>query len=567
MKILNKDYLGKIKSDKNIFWFLFIITCISCFSLFMMKYIINGQDFMFHFSRLEGVITNIKSNNLFNGMYYKQINGYGYGSPLFYSDIFLYIPGFLVCMGFSKYFSYKLFLFLISFLSILFMYYAGFSISGSKRSGLLVSILYAASSYRLTDMFERCALGELLTFVFLPLVFLGIYEIIYRDSNKYYLLVIGMSGLILSHLITSVLVFMVLFIMLLVNIKRLFKDKRRILCLVYAVIFTVFITGYFLFPMIEQMMVQKYSVNYMMSNYSIYDYVSRVYRLLFAIPGIVYVTSFNSAWLPAGMGISFFIVLGMIFKLFSNKKFKGEDNYWKVCFIIGVCGLVLTTNIFPWYLSIFNKIFSFMQFPFRFLSISTVLILISFSICYARYNYKNYIVNIIIILTIPVILIFNLYNLSSLVLQDTLGSDFESISFGEYLPISDVVSGWGKHFEDYYYDRGNKAIGTNDIKLTTKRDYKYLVVDYDNNIEESMVSLPLLYYKGYDIRNNGEKIRYIKDNEGLVQIRVTSDSGKIVAYYKGTDLAIITKIISFISAICFVVLIMKKKRIILLKNS
>ena len=82
-----------------------------------------------------------------------------------------------------------------------------------------------------------------------------------------------------------------------------------------------------------------------------------------------------------------------------------------------------------------------------------------------------------------------------------------------------------------------------------------------------MVSLPLLYYKGYDIRDNGKKISYIKDNEGLVQIKVTSDSGKIVAYYKGTDLAIITKIISFISAICFVVLIMKKKRIILLKNS
>ena len=103
----------------------------------MQKYIINGQDFMFHFSRLEGVIDNIKSNNLFNGLYYNQLNGHGYATPLFYADIFLYFPALLVFCGVSKYSAYKIFLFVISFLSILFMYLAVKNITNNKKAGIL----------------------------------------------------------------------------------------------------------------------------------------------------------------------------------------------------------------------------------------------------------------------------------------------------------------------------------------------------------------------------------------------------------------------------------------------
>ena len=66
------------------------------------------------------------------------------------------------------------------------MYLATKNMTKDKKIGLFTSILYATSSYRLTDMFERCALGENITFVFLPLVFWVIYEIIEQDENKYY---------------------------------------------------------------------------------------------------------------------------------------------------------------------------------------------------------------------------------------------------------------------------------------------------------------------------------------------------------------------------------------------
>lgn len=558
MKILKKDYFKYIEDKISIF--LFCLTIFSCFSLFMQKYIINGQDFMFHFSRLEGVIDNIKVNNLFNGLYYNQLNGYGYATPLFYADIFLYFPALLVLIGISKYNAYKIFLFIISYLSISFMYLAIKSITNNKRVGIVISVLYAASSYRLTDLFERCALGEIITFVFLPLVFWGIYEIVYRDKNKYWLLVIGMSGLILSHLITSVLTFFVLLVICLFNVKKLFKEKQRIVSLVYSVLFTILITSYFLFPFLEQMSYQKYSVNYVMDSFSINDYTTSVWRLLFVIPGIVYCELFNSAWLPAGLGIGFVIILIIILKAFVKNEVKDDNNFWKLILVIGIIGLLFSTNLFPWDLWLVKKMFSFMQFPWRILSIATVLILMSFGIYYNKSKYlnNNLFVNIIIILAIPTILIFNVYNLSSIYLQDTLGSDFETLSCGEYLPISDVVTGWGSSEDDYYYDRESIAVSEGNINLDTTRKDKYLFVNYSNNSDSNEVILPLLYYKGYDIKVNNRSVKYFKSSEGLIKVNVDNDSGKIVAYYKGTDTSYYTKIISLISIIVFVILVIKQ---------
>ena len=562
MSLLKRDYLGKIKNKKEVVFFLIFLTIISCFSLFLQKYIINGHDFMFHFSRLEGVITNIRTNNFFNGLYFRQLNCYGYACPLFYADIFLYIPGILVCMGFSKYFSYKLFLFLISFFSILSMYYTASSISNNRKSGLIVSILYASSSYRLTDMFERCALGELLTFIFLPLVFLGIYEIIYGDEKKYYLLVFGISGLVLSHLITFVLTFLVLFVICLVNVKKFFCEKKRLFYLFYSVFFTLLITSYFLFPMVEQMFSQKYSVNYMMNHISVFDYATKFYRLFLAIPGIVYDKFFGGGWFPGGLGIAFVFILILMVKIIVRREVISNNNFAKLSIIICFFCIIFSTNIFPWHFRIIESIFSFIQFPWRILSIATVLILISFSIYYANSKYLNnsFITNLIIIFSFFPILIYNVYNLSSIYFQDTLGSDFETISFGEYLPASDVVTDWKNNQGEYYYNREYEAVADGVVDLDTKREKQYLIVRYRNNKDANFVILPLLYYKGYDIKINHHKVSYMKSDEGLIQVKINHNKGKIVAYYRGSDLSYYTKIISFVSIVLFVILVIYQKK-------
>ena len=300
----------------------------------------------------------------------------------------------------------------------------------------------------------------------------------------------------------------------------------------------------------------------MIDSFSISDYSTRIARLFFVIPGIVYCKLFNSAWLPAGLGISFMIILFLTGRSFIKKEVINDNNFSKLIFMIGIACLFFSTNLFPWNLNIIKRVFSFMQFPWRILSLSTILILFSFASYYRKSNcYNNQILtNSIILLAIPVILIFNVYNLSAKYLQDTLGSDVESISFGEYLPLSDVVTGWSSEQSKYYYDREHKAVTKEDIPLKTSRKNQYLIVNYDHNEDNSEVILPLLYYKGYDIKVNDKIVLYDKNHEGLIKVKINNEKGKIVAYYKGTRISYYTKVISLISFVFFIIIVLKKEK-------
>ena len=54
--------------------------------------------------------------------------------------------------------------------------------------------------------------------------FYGIYNIIYGDYKKFYILVIGMSGLILSHILSTYIICILLSIFCLINIKKFIKE-------------------------------------------------------------------------------------------------------------------------------------------------------------------------------------------------------------------------------------------------------------------------------------------------------------------------------------------------------
>ena len=52
---------------------------------------------------------------------------------------------------------------------------------------LLSSILYMTFPYHLTDLYTRNALGEYASFMFIPLVFYGLYNLFYTSDKQYYL--------------------------------------------------------------------------------------------------------------------------------------------------------------------------------------------------------------------------------------------------------------------------------------------------------------------------------------------------------------------------------------------
>ena len=147
------------------------------------------------------------------------INGYGFATPLFYPQLFLYIPAILYVLGFPLQTSYQIFVFLITTFSCLISYYCFYKITKYKRLSLIGSCLYTLSIFKIIEIYLGATIGENLSMIFFPLIIYGIY-IIYTTEGRIPLskclpLIIGVTGIIESHLVSCLFtgIFLFIFVM------------------------------------------------------------------------------------------------------------------------------------------------------------------------------------------------------------------------------------------------------------------------------------------------------------------------------------------------------------------
>ena len=163
-----------------------------------------GHDFSYHLLRIE----NIK-DGLLNGQFPVRIgplflNHRGYASSLFYPELFLYIPALFRLAGFTIETSYKLFALLTIVGCFITTYLCAKGISKEKYTALITAVIFSACQYHIANLYVRGAVGEAQAFVFFPLVVYGIYDLIYRDFEKAWVMGLGFWGLMFSHSISLV---------------------------------------------------------------------------------------------------------------------------------------------------------------------------------------------------------------------------------------------------------------------------------------------------------------------------------------------------------------------------
>lgn len=211
-----------------------------------------GDDLFFHKGRIDGLAESFKNGNYFPKINYSYLKGFGYATGIFYSEFFLVIPALLRVIGLSLSQVYIIFLVLITFATFLVSYLVRYSFDKVKNKSILFSILYTFSTYRIATMIRRGALGETLAFIFLPLVLLGIYHIIFKDSKKWYLLTLGMTCLVLSHLISTLIAIVFVGCLSIINGKVLYNERRRFYDLIKATVATIGLTIFYFVPIGEQ---------------------------------------------------------------------------------------------------------------------------------------------------------------------------------------------------------------------------------------------------------------------------------------------------------------------------
>lgn len=541
-----KDLYNKIK-NKPIYFIIFL-TLITSIPLFISLGIVSLDDFPFHYTRISYIKDELQMGNIFSKMYHTSLYNFGYGSGLFYPDLFLYIPALLNLIGISLVNSYKIFIILINFFSILSMYYSVNKMTKNNNMASIASIIYALCSYRLVDVYIRCAIGEALIFIFLPLIIYGIYLIIYDDYKKIYILILGMTGLIYSHLLSSFITVILLLVLVLLNYKRFLKDKKRIIYLFISTLITLLLTSYYILPLIEQLIDR---------NFYIYSYPSIGILSDRAVPfykSILELPIKNNPWIPLGIGVIFVYITYLKFKKYDKENIKRFENK---LFIIGLVLLLMSTNLFPWF--IFNKIPLSIQFPWRLYAFTTVLLTIVGSIVLVnKYSKKINLLKkyLIIIMLIPLLYITAQYLSRDKIYENYLGKNIQSNGLYDYLP---------KEIEP------NKLanIINKDYNLDIDKKEDCLIVNYkieDN--KNNYIEVPYLYYLGYKAEYKNKELEVFKTNNGLVGIKTNNiKDGKIKVYYEHTNITKISFILSFVGIITLVIYIVKNNRKILDKKN
>ena len=113
------------KINKKIIIDILLIIFITTFSLLFLfqDKIILGDDLTFHLNRFLGIANCFEDGQIPPRIYPYANNYYGYATPLFYCDLFLYPFGVLFHYGLSAVYCYKLCIFTYTLLGNLFVYY------------------------------------------------------------------------------------------------------------------------------------------------------------------------------------------------------------------------------------------------------------------------------------------------------------------------------------------------------------------------------------------------------------------------------------------------------------
>lgn len=520
----------------------------------------SGFDFFFHYRRMDVLIDALRHGSYISYIDYSNVEGYGYLVKPFYPDLIL-LPFAFIGLFTSTYFACDVMIFVMTILCGMFMYHAIKVIFNSRYAAFLGAILYTFAVYRLYDIYHRGALAEALSFTFLPIVFLGLYYVIRGNYEKWYVLAIGYTLLIYSHVIASVLMFVTLLILLAVNYKSLVKDPKRIAYLFLAGGVTLVLTAYYILPLIEQTSSNGFYLNSRNPGGGAgYGKVGFDLILWGMVSGIAYPDS--HLW--TGVGIVLVLVLFM--RLFVRKEQSGLLRMVDIGTIIGICFIISTSRIFPWGRFPFNLL-SFIQYPWRLYEFVSFFFAVSgayyLSLIFVK-DKQRFLISAILLLVIMGTTYIHSENFKELYPSKIVTSAdhfpekpaiynrYHTIG-GEYFPSKFPMI-------EYAFERGEVVdFGNEDTKVfDIKRSYNQTSFNVSVNKSDTLV-LPLLYYCGYNVTLDRQSIPFRESSNGLIEVPIEK-SGTIRAYYDGTTVQEVSFYISLLGSISLIVFIFTRNR-------
>lgn len=517
-----------------------------------------GDDGLFHLANIK-VLADGLPFSIFTKILPDIANNFGFGVGIFYPPLPHIVGAFIYkivsLFGVSVVGAEAILHFLIFFFSGITMYLLGNAVFNSRIKGLFSSLFYITYNYFFVDVVVRDALNESFMFVFMPLVFLGLFHLFNNhDVKKFYVcFVTGYIGLMYSHLVMSVYFTLFLLVFLLFYVKDIFKKKNFWhLCL--AALMILIFTSTFTVPMIEHKLSGIDYMAFIERNWTIEDVWSMPFKGFFV--NYAYSNGLDNGGLIYS-DLNFIVIIFFILALFRIVTRKVDKNLTRfllaiICF--GFLGIFLNTfkNIWLYVPSLFLSI----QFVWRlcqFVGFAFALVAAEGLQSYLNIFKSKYIavaLGIILVFLISFVYTNNkntVFNNETKALDVSVdGAAREHFPLNLYEKIDDF---WDKDYKVEVLDgNGNVKIIEDDTPYM-----KFKVQNVDDNLK---IELPRIYYLGYEITGeDGDVIDYEFNEPGYIAVNI-SKNGVYELKYVGTigyRIALILKIIMIVGVLGFVI--------------
>lgn len=553
---------------------IFIVSIFVCLPLLNKNCNIYIDDGIQHLCRLIGTEQTLVSKQFLPMIMSNFCNNFGYSWNIFYSPLTAYIPLIFRIFSFSFETCLKLFMFVVTVATGIAMYKFVIKITKNKNIAILASVLYIIAPYRITDMYVRMALAELTSFIFIPMVFSGMYSII-NENKKSSLLIIGASGLILTHTVVCMYTAILCFVYLIVFIRKL--NKKSILNLLVSLLMIVLITSFYWVGLAQ---------HYFSTSYEVFvpGRMERVDVLNFyktSLSQLVYTDQEQNMIYEIGI-VTFIGLLLTPIAIMKFEKQEKEKDFTKIYGLFGILGIVLTImtlKIFP-----FEKLpgtFTMIQFTFRLFEFTSfffaIISAVNFWILIKNFNIRDVIIISLIACLLTTIYGKKIsyekkYDEKDFIEPRRVTKDVGRINAGmasfEYLPSKAFNC-----LKTYIADREDVPI------ILNNSDNQITISDYEKNgsnmkmkilkaspelANGTDIELPYIYYLGYRVKIDGKEVKYTESEHGFVQINVDkelNEEAKITVKYLGTNEMIIAFAVSLVSTVNYAIFTITAKRL------
>ena len=262
------------------------------------------------------------------------------------------------------------------------------------------------------------------------------------------------------------------------------------------------------------------------------------------------------------LNLSFWLLLIMaIFGLTIDRKKKKSYPF----LILGIVALIFTLDIIPW--NRLPQIFSLLQFPWRLLQYALFFISIGFGIALSKWKRISYpiivgLCSFFLIFSIPLIIdgVKNIGIDNQLVQSNKLKLRGEIVrstgtASAEYLPRKAIYS--------YTYLKNHPVepiILNGEGTLTKiKKNGTHLTFQVTMTTNGT-IELPYIYYPGYQVTINDQKISTFETDHGLVGIEIENGTWQINSFYRGTPIMIASYLSFMIASGALIWIIFKQNR-------